>query len=530
MDPSNTIEKPLTIHLVTSTDSPEFTLLTQTLARSSVIGLDAEWKPIRGQQSSFPTVSLLQLACQLRPQLGSDSSESLVFLLDLSLIQLPSIWELLKEVFVSNDILKLGFRFKQDLVYLSSTFCLQGCDPGFHKVEPYLDITSLYQLLQYKQHGRRIKETKSLATICNEVLGISLSKELQCSDWSLRPLTEAQKTYAAMDANCLLEIFNVFQANAIKEGKSYNNLTELQSSNINRGLKEILETNDAGDTLVTARFSEALNIIQATFASEGSCRIANGERLMSMQSSINTLPMDELLLKIVKKYGEKIILGESDRRLKSSRKKVKKRPSVANCREKQLDNVGDWEGPPPWDLALGGDGRPKFLCDVMVEGLAKHLRCVGIDAAIPYSKKPEPRELMEQAGKEQRVLLTRDAKLLRFQYLIKNQLYRVKNLLKNDQLLEVIETFGLKINEDELMSRCTKCNGRFIQKPLTTEEAVEAAKGFQKIPNCLFNKKLQFWQCMDCHQLYWEGTQYQNAIQKFVDICKLNEVDDHIHA
>lgn len=26
-----------------------------------------------------------------------------------------------------------------------------------------------------------------------------------------------------------------------------------------------------------------------------------------------------------------------------------------------------------------------------VEGLAKHLRCVGIDAAVPYSKKPESR-------------------------------------------------------------------------------------------------------------------------------------------
>jgi len=54
------------------------------------------------------------------------------------------------------------------------------------------------------------------------------------------------------------------------------------------------------------------------------------------------------------------------------------------------------------------------------------------------------------------------------------------------------------------MSRCTKCNGTFIQKPLTTEEAIEAAKGFQRIPNCLFNKNLVFWQCMDCHQLYWE--------------------------
>lgn len=69
---------------------------------------------------------------------------------------------------------------------------------------------------------------------------------------------------------------------------------------------------------------------------------------------------------------------------------------------------------------------------------------------------------------------------------------------------QVIEAFQLKISEDQLMSRCTKCNGRFIQKPLSTEEAVEAAKGFQRIPDCLFDKNLQFWQCMDCNQLYWE--------------------------
>lgn len=132
-------------------------------------------------------------------------------------------------------------------------------------------------------------------------------------------------------------------------------------------------------------------------------------------------------------------------------------------------------------------------------------------------------ELIDQACKEKRVLLTRDAKLLRHEYLLCNQIYRVKSLLKNEQLLEVIETFNLKISEDQLMSRCTKCNGRFIQKPLTTEEAVMAAKGFQRIPDCLFDKNLEFWQCMDCHQLYWEGTQYHNAVQKFIDVCKLNE-------
>ncbi|CAK7324222.1 unnamed protein product [Dovyalis caffra] len=479
------IEKPLKIHLVTSTESPEFTHLTRSLTRSSIIGLDAEWKPIRGQthQPTFPTVSLLQLACQL----GHDSDESETFLLDLHSVPLPSIWELLREVFDSPDVLKLGFKFKQDLAYLSSTFCSQGCDPGFHKVEPYLDITSIYYHMQHKQPGRKgPKETKSLATIYKEVLGISLSKELQCSDWSHRPLTEEQKTYAAADAHCLLKIYNVFQDNVVKKGNASNNMVELHSSGVNLGLKEILEKHDIDDKIIRMKFFEAADIVQATVSSENCQRIAKVEGLVSGTSSRNTMPMDEFLLKI-------------------------------------LDNVGDWQGPPPWDMSLGGDGCPKFLCDVMVEGLAKHLRCVGVDAAIPSSKKPESRELLDQAYREQRVLLTRDAKLLRHQYLIKNQIYRVKSLLKNEQLREVIETFQLQINEDQLMSRCTKCNGRFIQKPLTTEEAVEAAKGFQRIPNCLFNKNLEFWQCMECNQLYWEGTQYHNAVQKFIDVCKLNE-------
>ncbi|KAK4571136.1 hypothetical protein RGQ29_029816 [Quercus rubra] len=524
MDPQN--PNPLKIHIVSSTDSPEFTHLTQSLTRSSIVALDAEWKPIRTPQSSFPTVALLQLACQLGPRLTPDSDEStesvdsVTFLLDLLSIPLPSIWEILRDVFVSPDILKLGFRFKQDLVYLSSTFCAQGCDPGFDRVEPFLDITSAYNHLQHKQHGKKIpKQTKSLANICEEVLGFSLSKELQCSDWSRRPLTEEQKTYAAMDAHCLLEIFNIFQAKVVKEGNYFHNINKPAPPDVNLGLKEVLEKDDMNSKILRIKFSEALDIVRAT-ASDFPQRIVTVGGMRSMC----TMPIDESLLKVVKKYGEKIMLKESDKKPKASKEKGKRRlPMAENCKENRLENLDGWRGPPPWDLSLGSDGCPKFLCDVMVEGLAKHLRCVGIDAAIPYLKRPESRELIEQALKEKRVLLTRDAKLLRHEYLLKNQIYRVKSLLKNEQLREVIETFQLKISEDQLMSRCSKCNGRFIQKPLSTEEAVEAAKGFQKIPNCLFNKNIEFWQCMDCHQLYWEGTQYHNAVQKFIDVCKLNE-------
>ncbi|KAL2472403.1 3'-5' exonuclease domain-containing protein [Abeliophyllum distichum] len=141
MEPTDQ-EKAPPIHSVLSADSPEFALLSWALTRSTVIGLDAEWKPIRSHQHqpTFPTVSLLQIACLLAPENEStyrSSDVSLVFLLDLQAIQLPLVYELLREVFVSPNIVKLGFRFKQDLVYLSSTFCSQGCNAGFDRVSFY---------------------------------------------------------------------------------------------------------------------------------------------------------------------------------------------------------------------------------------------------------------------------------------------------------------------------------------------------------------------------------------------------------
>ncbi|KAL7146105.1 hypothetical protein ABFS83_06G018900 [Erythranthe nasuta] len=511
------------IHLVTSNDSPEFVHLKYALTHSSIIGLDAEWKPNR-HASTFPTVALLQIACRLVNSDESEPDESPVFLLDLQAVPLLSVYELLRGLLVSPDVIKLGFRFKQDLVYLSSTFVEQGCDPGFDRVEPYIDITAIYNYLHPKQLGRRIsKQIKSLATICEEVLGISLSKELQCSDWSQRPLTEEQKIYAAADAHCLVQIFNVFRAKVVSEGTSLGNHIKRWPSGFDPGLKQITETSNGCNMVTQAKFCEASNMIRTTVP-ELHSSILITEEVDSMMSSESINHVDNSLLWIVRKHGDKILLKDTDRKPKTTKRKAKKSCTGSeSSKPKNLQTAEEWQGPPPWDRSSGGDGCPKFLCDVMIEGLAKHLRCVGIDAAIPYSKKPETRDLIDQAGKEKRVLLTRDVKLLRYEYLIKNQIYLIRNLLKNDQLLEVIETFQLKISEDQLMSRCTKCNGSFIQKPLTTQEAVEAAKGFQVIPNCLFNKNIEFWQCRDCNQLYWEGTQYHNAIQKFIDVCKLND-------
>ncbi|XP_077245652.1 3'-5' exonuclease domain-containing protein [Tasmannia lanceolata] len=522
---SRQTEKPFKNHFISSIESHEFSIFLWALDHSSIIGLDAEWKPSRTPNpTTFPHVSILQIACRIRGSESEDDgsiNDSWVFLLDLLSIPLTSIWELLRDMFVSPYILKLGFKFKQDSMYLSSTFCSQGCEPGFDKVEPYLDITSIYHHLQDGHPGKKLpKDTKSLAAICEEVLGVYLSKELQCSDWSCRPLTEEQKSYAAADACCLLEIFNVFQCKLLIEGISLYDTTEL--SNVALGLKEILKESDICNAVLTKKIGEGSDVVKSTVyeTHPGNHNVLTS---FSWPSHKHNIPMDDSLSKIVQKYGEKILLEDSDRKPRASRRKERKHSSVNSNSIQCSENYSGWQGPPPWDSAFGGDGCPKFLCDVMVEGLAKHLRCVGIDAATPSFKKPETRQLLNQAHKEKRVLLTRDTKLMKHQYLIRNQVYRVKNLLKNDQLLEVIETFQLKISEDQLMTRCTKCNGKFIQKPLTTDEAVAAAKGFQVIPSCLFDRNLEFWQCTDCNQLYWEGTQYHNAVQKFVDICKLND-------
>lgn len=128
-----TMETNLKIYLVSSTDSSEFTHLKWSFTRSTIIALDAEWKPQHSNTSSFPTVTLLQVACRLS-HATDDDEVSDVFLIDLTSIHLPSVWELLNEMFVSPDVLKLGFRFKQDLVYLSSTFTQHGCEGGFQEV------------------------------------------------------------------------------------------------------------------------------------------------------------------------------------------------------------------------------------------------------------------------------------------------------------------------------------------------------------------------------------------------------------
>lgn len=131
---------------------------------------------------------------------------------------------------------------------------------------------------------------------------------------------------------------------------------------------QILETPVRSKTVFSNTVCDASELVRAAMP-ELFGRIPATEAIKAGNSIEVTKEMDSTLSWIIRKYSDKILLKDSDREPKFARKKVKKvRNSSAGMthKERQLESIDDWQGPPPWDLSLGGDGRPKFLCDVMV--------------------------------------------------------------------------------------------------------------------------------------------------------------------
>lgn len=95
-------------------------------------------------------------------------------------------------------------------------------------------------------------------------------------------------------------------------------------------------------------------------------RVPISEEVVTALSPDQANQMDNVLSPIVQKYGDKILLTESDRKPKISRKKERKSSGRIANKQRPTEGDGEWQGPPPWDVTSGGDGSPKFLCDVMV--------------------------------------------------------------------------------------------------------------------------------------------------------------------
>jgi len=71
-----------------------------------------------------------------------------------------------------------------------------------------IEVAAIIDTLEVsrERHGRAAVGGHSLSAVCVRELGRALDKSEQVSDWTRRPLTGDQLTYAALDAEVLLEL------------------------------------------------------------------------------------------------------------------------------------------------------------------------------------------------------------------------------------------------------------------------------------------------------------------------------------
>ena len=136
----------------------------------------------------------------------------------------------------------------------------------------------------------------------------------------------------------------------------------------------------------------------------------------------------------------------------------------------------------------------RFLCDEMLAGLGRWLRIAGYDTAIA-ARGCRDRDLVEQAHAEQRILLTRDRRLV--------EIRRANEwtiVLQNDDIDACARELAQRLSLDwslDPLSRCTLCN-----TPLDLADPRLLAS----LPPRIRAIGTAVRVCPHCGHLYWEGS------------------------
>jgi len=147
-----------------------------------------------------------------------------------------------------------------------------------------------------------------------------------------------------------------------------------------------------------------------------------------------------------------------------------------------------------------------FLVDAMLGNIAKKLRLLGYDSE--FSSNINDDELILKAGKENRIIITKD-ELLSRQARKKNvQLIHVTTNNEVEQLVQIYKNLDLtKSVIIGTRTRCTICNGQL--------DSVGKDQVTTKVPDGVLEQTDHFWKCSECDRIYWEGSHIKN-LQKFV--------------
>ncbi|XP_074145163.1 exonuclease mut-7 homolog isoform X2 [Sminthopsis crassicaudata] len=358
------------------------------LQPGQVVGIDMEWRPSFGLVGR-PRVSVLQIA-----------TKEHVYLLDL--LQFSKLDQEEKEkelchfiwkLFSDPSIIKLGYGMSGDLCSLSTTY------PALREMEKQaqgiLDLLQVDKQLQknsglWKKHHIPVESLcqepsfitksprqteKGLSLLVQNLLGKPLDKTEQLSNWEKRPLREEQILYAASDAYCLLEVYEML----CKDPAHF-------------GLTANLKENLGGKQSTKPRAKKSL--------SKQGTQLSPKQVLASAGETLSASAFPEISAK---------------------------------------------------DFSV--------VCDTMLQGLARYLRCLGVDVRV-LENTDDHRQAAEIARKEGRIILTSGLPYHKLQAQVgEGRCFSVNCSDKaKQQALSVLKHFNVRVTLTDIFSRCQVCN------------------------------------------------------------------------
>ncbi len=144
----------------------------------------------------------------------------------------------------------------------------------------------------------------------------------------------------------------------------------------------------------------------------------------------------------------------------------------------------------------------KLLVSDECQRLARWLRLAGHDVAmmpaVPLTA------LYRTAYQQGRVVLTRNGR-------VKGScLFRVVRIASEqleDQMKQLVREIGLSIDEEQMFSRCDRCNAEL--------EDIEKSAVKDRVPPYVYQTQQAFYACPSCQRIYWAATHYARAQQFF---------------
>lgn len=146
-----------------------------------------------------------------------------------------------------------------------------------------------------------------------------------------------------------------------------------------------------------------------------------------------------------------------------------------------------------------------FIVDSHLGRLATYLRLLGFDAA--YRNDYEDDELANQAYEPNRILLTRDRRLLMRRLIVYGFCLQTRDPRR--QLKDVLHRYGLH-DQIQPWRRCLRCGARL--RPVPKEEILHRLEPKTR------SYYHEFHICEQCQQIYWKGSHFEPLRQLIEEI------------